>query len=61
MLIWRMRQIMTSETTYYEGECKSTDTKPTGAHIANGSKLLEMDTSILYIYDAESREWRAWK
>lgn len=43
---------------YIEGSCLSTDTKPTD--VANGSKLLEMDTSTLYIYDAENGEWRAW-
>ena len=42
---------------YIEGECLSTDTKPT-ENIKNGSKLLEIDTSTLYIYDQENREWR---
>lgn len=45
---------------YLEGECLSTDTKPTSANIMNGSKLLEMDTSTLYIYDAENGVWREW-
>ena len=43
---------------YIEGTCLSTDTKPTTW--ANGSKLLEMDTSTLYIWDAENRIWRPW-
>lgn len=42
---------------YFEGECLSTDTKPTDG-IMNGSKLLEIDTSTLYIYDQENGEWR---
>ena len=45
---------------YYVGDCLSSDTKPTGGNIMNGSKLLEMDTSTLYIYDKASQEWRAW-
>lgn len=44
---------------YIEGECLSTDTKPTTG-IANGSKLLEMDTSTLYVFDEENETWRAW-
>ena len=35
----------------------STDTKPTSA--PNGSTFLEMDTSNVYIFDAENEEWRA--
>ena len=45
---------------FIEGVCLSTDTKPTGNEIANGSILLEMDTSTLYMYDRDSTEWRAW-
>lgn len=43
---------------YIEGACLSSDTKPTG--VMNGSKLMEMDTSTMYMYDAEAEEWRAW-
>ena len=46
--------------TYVNGECLSTDTKPTNG-IMNGSKLLEMDTATLYIYDQQNNEWRAWQ
>ena len=46
---------------FIEGVCLSTDTKPTGSEIANGSILLEMDTSTLYMYDRDSTEWRAWE
>ena len=42
-----------------EGVCTSEDTKPTTG-IENGSKLMEMDTSTLYMFDKESGEWRAW-
>ena len=45
---------------YCEGVCLSSDTKPTEERIANGSKLLEMDTRTLYIYDKPNKTWRAW-
>ena len=41
-----------------EGECLSTDGKPTNC--ANGSKLFEMDTSTLYMFDEANKVWRAW-
>lgn len=43
---------------YVEGSCLSSDAKPT--NVANGSKLLEMDTSTLYIFDDTNSTWRAW-
>ncbi len=49
-----------AEKIQYQGTCLSTDTKPTGGRIANGSILMEMDTGTLYLYDAENEEWRAW-
>lgn len=36
--------------------CLSTDTKPT-AGIANGSLLLEMDTSKIYAFDEQNQTW----
>ena len=40
----------------------SGDTKPTekfkGTKIENGSSFLEMDTSKVYLYDAENDEWK---
>ena len=48
------------QITYIEGECLSTDTKPT-ENIYNGSKIMEMDTATLYMFDAESSEWIAWR
>lgn len=45
---------------YIEGECLSSDTKPT-ENILNGSKLMEMDTATLYMYDEENNTWRAWE
>lgn len=38
----------------------STDVKPTGAEVANGSCFLEMDTSKIYLYDADGAEWQEW-
>ncbi len=53
------RQIGPSQT-WCKGVCLSTDTKPIGEDIANGSELMEMDTSTLYLYDAENGVWRGW-
>ena len=41
-----------------EGTCLSTDTKPTNWD--NGSILLEINTSKVFIYDAENEQWREW-
>lgn len=38
----------------------STDTKPTGAEVANGSCFLELDTSKIYFYDADGGQWLEW-
>ena len=38
-----------------EGECLSTDTKPT--IYSNGSILLEMDTGNLYMYNEAGTAW----
>lgn len=37
--------------------CKSTDIKPTGGDVPNGSDLYEMDTGDIYMYDAETKTW----
>ena len=41
-----------------EGTCLSADTKPTDWD--GGSILMEIDTSKVYIYDAENEQWREW-
>lgn len=47
---------------YKEGACLSSDTKPTNDPLLmNGSKLLEIDTSTLYMYDAANKTWKAWE
>ncbi len=45
---------------YVEGACLSSDTKPTTG-VANGSLLLEMNTSTLYMFDEAGNTWRAWE
>ena len=45
---------------YIEGACLSTDTKPTEG-IANGSKVMEMDTSTMYMFNADANAWVAWQ
>lgn len=46
---------------YFEGVCLSTDDKPTDEAMANGSKLVEMDTSTIYLWDKENQTWRAFE
>lgn len=53
-------------TTYhYEFAGKSTDTKPKEVYnnrkIHNGSSFTEMDTSKIYLYDAENAIWLAFE
>ena len=38
----------------------STDDKPTGGAVANGSAFLEMDTGKLYFYNASGAAWIEW-
>jgi len=45
------------DTTFREGFCLSTDSKPTPADMANGSKLEEMDTGDVYRYDRSTGAW----
>lgn len=61
MLTWNMQNSFPcgASRMYKEGACLSTDGKPT--NVANGSKLFEMDTAILYIFDQENETWRAWE
>lgn len=40
-----------------DGQCLSTDTKPT-LNIANGSQMIEMDTSKVYFFDEANSQWR---
>lgn len=55
---WMGKRDPYGNSVYYrEGECLSTDTKPTEGW-ANGSKLIEMDTSKLFLFDAQNRVWR---
>lgn len=58
-LTWHESKYIAGQT-YSVGECLSTDNKPTGDQIFNGSQLTEMDTSTVYFYDAENGVWRAW-
>lgn len=51
--------MMTLHTIYtiqqYQG--LSSDTKPTGADVVNGSRFLEIDTGKTYMYDAAGAQW----
>ena len=58
-LTWNLRRYISSDYIYCEGECLSSDTKPTTSDVLfNGSKLIEMDTGKVYIYDAANKVWR---
>lgn len=37
--------------------CVSTDEKPVGVNVKNGSSMKEMDTGKKYMFDAEHQEW----
>ena len=39
------------------GYCVADDTKPTGGSIANGSRLIEIDTGKVYFFDATGGAW----
>ena len=41
-----------------QATCLQTDGKP--KIYANGSIVLEMDTSTMYVYDEQNQIWRAW-
>ena len=47
-------------TTLFQFAGLSTDTKPTGDSVQNGSSYIEMDTGKLYFFDAEGSEWKEW-
>lgn len=37
----------------------STDSKPNGSDVPNGSTFLEMDTGAVYVFDKANTQWRA--
>ena len=52
-----------ANTTLFTFAGLSTDTKPTGDNIQNGSTYIEMNTGKLFFYDAEGaagEEWKEW-
>jgi len=61
MLTWNHTYHTKYNKWYREGVCLSSDTKPTNdGKLENGSKLMEMDTSKLYLYDEKNKTWREW-
>ena len=46
---------------YIEGECLSTDTKPTDDTIYNGSRIIEMDSATIYHWDDENKKWESFE
>lgn len=49
-----------SPLIYREGAFLSTDTKPILDDMISGSKILEIDTGKLFIYNATDKEWVEW-
>lgn len=49
--------VYSSAATYFG---LSTDAKPTGPEIGNGSCYLEMDSGKIWFYDAENSQWLEW-
>ncbi len=43
---------------FYELWGLSTDPKPTGNQVLNGSTFFEMDTGDVYVFDKENDTWR---
>lgn len=60
MITWTVERAFNGNKMYKEGRCLSTDEKPTTG-IANGSLLMEMNTTTLYMFDETGGTWRAWK
>lgn len=38
----------------------STDEKPPASKLDNGATFIEIDTSKIYFFDAENKEWLEW-
>ena len=50
---------MITTTSYtYEFRGLSTDDKSTITNVTNGSVFFEIDTSKVYMYDADSKQWK---
>lgn len=59
-LTWHLT-LRDGDEIYKEGDCLSTDTKPTtDTTLKNGSRLIEIDTSSEYRYDKENTQWLLW-
>lgn len=56
MVTYTKSDYIINGTYKISGECLSGDTKPTD--VANGSKLIEMDTGKVWMFDADNELWR---
>ena len=58
MVTWYQEVYCAEEgTTYREGVCLSSDTKPKPSDLRNGSKIEELDTGAVYRYDRDGADW----
>lgn len=60
MVTWTIQVLRGKRRVYGEGNCRSSDAKPTlieDAGIFNGSKLHELDTGKDFRFDEELNDW----
>lgn len=57
MVSYNMARVTGIAKRYIEGQCLSTDQKPT-KNISNGSILVEMDTGKVFMFDEEHSAWK---
>ena len=61
MITFQSERFISKGKAFREGTCLSTDTKPTtDTTMANGSVLIEIDTSKIYFYNEASSAWLEW-
>lgn len=62
MITFITEKFVTEDKAYRQGFCLSDDEKPVDdSTMANGSKLIEMDTGSTYYYDEANSSWVLWE
>lgn len=60
MVRFPIQMVITEDSIYADGFCKSTDEKPSqvnGRNLITGSSLYEVDTSDAYMFEEEGKTW----
>ena len=55
-----MVSIAVINSNIYQFRGLSTDTKPVGATVGNGSEFIEIDTGKIFLYNAEGESGSEW-